>query len=310
MFLLDNRQARRFFVAGLFLWGSVLCFPVSVQAQSISNDKAYQAVLLQLIAALQTQIQLLQAQLVDKKIDTVQTQSAMVVRPKTVFNGAPVMNRYDIATESDLKKIANFDHRQYLKRVYEIFPDTYDEKLSEFMVFKDKGGDFGAFVETIPPDHTSWSFAVNTDLLGRENTESSTELIVHELAHIISYESIVGVPLPGSASCHSYFKTRGCPKENSYLAVFVDEFWSVSNLERALRLRKNPDAIDIADEYFESNEDEYVSGYAALSPEEDFAESFAQYVVARRSQTNSTASEKVWWFDQFTDLQDIRQYIR
>jgi len=306
----SNNRAHRFFIAGLFLWVSVLFVPASVQAQSPQNDEVYQAVLRQLIGVLQAQIQLLQTQLAQQDSDEVQPEPVAVVRPRTVFAGAPVMNRYDIAKESDVKKITNLEHRQYLRRVYEIFPDTYDEKLREFMVFKDKGGDFGAFVETIPPDHTSWSFAVNTDLLGRENTESSTELIVHELAHIISYESILGVPLPGSASCHAYFKTRGCPRDNSYLAVFVDNFWSGPDLARALKLRRNPEALDAADAYFESNEEKFVSGYAALSPEEDFAESFAQYVVARGSKTNTTASEKVWWFDQFTDLQDIRQYIR
>ena len=284
--------------------------PGFAQAQAPQNDAAYQAVLRQLITALQTQIQWLQTQLAESKENEVQSTPVAAVRPEMVFNDAPVMNRYDITRESDVKKITNLEHRQYLRRIYEIFPDEYDEKLREFMVFKDKGGDFGAFVETLPPDHTSWSFAINTDLLGRENTESSTELIVHELAHMISYESILGVPLPGSASCHSYFKTRGCPKDNSYLAAFVDDFWGGLDLARALKLRSDSDALDVADTYFELNENQYVSGYAALSPEEDFAESFAQYVMARVPQANTVASEKVWWFDQFTDLQDIRQYIR
>jgi hypothetical protein len=221
-----------------------------------------------------------------------------------------VLNRYEIAKESDAKNSMNLEHLQYLKRVYEVFPDEYDDKLREFIVFEEAGGDFGAFVETIPPDHENWSFAISADLLGREKTVSNTELIVHELAHIISYESIAEVPLPSNASCHEYFKTRGCPKDNSYLSVFVDEFWSVSDLGRALTLRITPDAIDRVDEYFESNEDQYVSGYAALSPEEDFAESFAQYVMARGPQTNTAASKKVWWFDQHTQLQDIRRYIR
>jgi len=310
MFLINSNHTRRLFFVSLFVWVGVLLVPVSVQAQSPQADEAYQAVLLQLISALQNQIQLLQTQLTEQRNSEASTAPVASVRPKTVFNDVPVMNRYNIAQESDVKKITNLKHRQYLRRIYEIFPNTYEEKLREFMVFKDTGGEFGAFVETIPPDHESWSFAINTDLLGKEDTESSTELIVHELAHIISYETILGVPLPGRASCHAYFKTRGCPKDNSYLAVFIDDFWSEVDLARALKLRRDSQALDLADTHFGLYEDQYVSGYAALSPEEDFAESFAQYVIARGPQANTVASEKVWWFDQFIDLQDIRQYIR
>jgi hypothetical protein len=281
-----------------------------VNAQTVQNDAQYQAVLLELIEALQVQIALLQEQLaIQKRVNASQTQKVIVERPSTIFGGETVLNKYNLTKKSDRKNITNLTHRQFLKRVYEIFPTEFEDKLSEFIVVKDDGSDFDAFVKTIPPDHMKWAFAVNTGLLGRENTESGAELIVHELAHIISYESIIGVPLPTSASCHRYFQTRGCPKDNSYLAVFLEKFWNESELDRALVLRQKSNAIDEADEYFESNKNQYVSGYAALSPEEDFAESFAQYVVNRRPHVRTPASEKVWWFDQFTNLQDIRAQI-
>jgi len=53
-----------------------------------------------------------------------------------------------------------------------------------------------------------------------------------------------------------------------------------------------------------------VSSYAALNPEEDFSESFAQYVVNQKGQNNTISSQKVWWFDQFAELQTIRNDIR
>lgn len=80
-------------------------------------------------------------------------------------------------------------------------------------------------------------------------------------------------------------------------------------MNRAKEFRGQEDAIDIAYDYYEENEDNYVSGYAALSPEEDFAESFAQYVVARKPRANTEASKKVWWFEQFSDLKKIRSSI-
>jgi len=285
--------------------------PSSVNAQTVQNDARYQAVMLELIEALQAQIALLQEQLTtQKRGEESQVQQVSVKKPSTVFAGVSVLKKYTVASESDIKNITNPKHRQYLRRVYEIFPTKYEEKLNEFIVFTAQDKDFGAFVKTIPPDHTSWSFAVNTDLLGEESTQLGTELIVHELAHIISYESIIGVPLPASAACHVYFKTRGCPKDNSYLAVFLEQFWNAVDLDRALKLKKKSNAVDISDEYFESNKNRYVSGYAALSPEEDFAESFAQYVVNRTPQVNTLASEKVWWFNQFINLQEVRRQIK
>jgi len=305
-----RKIAVRHLVAGLILSTGLLLLPVTTQAQSASTDEQYRTVLFELIKTLQAQIELLQKQLIEQKAFESQVEYVAVERPKTVFNGAPVMKRYAITKESDVKNITDLKHRQYLKRVYEIFPDEFDSKLREFMVFKDKNGEFGAFVETLPPNNEYWSFAINTDLLGKERTDTSTELIVHELAHIISYESIAGRPLPQNATCHAYFKSRGCPKGNSYLTAYTKDFWSVSDLSRALKLRKNPDAVDAADEYFQDNESEYVSGYAALSPEEDFAESYAQYVTNRKIQNSSMASQKLWWFDQFTNLKNIRSTIK
>lgn len=305
----NNKKYGHRVVVSFCLCLGVITTPFITNAQVVQNDAQYRAVLFELIEALQAQIALLQQQLDEPKKEQTKTDQVTVERPSTVFDGVPVLARYIVTKESNVKNITNIEHRQFLKRIYEIFPDTYDAQLREFMVFKDRKGDFGAFVETIPPEHTSWSFAINADLLGTQESESSTELIVHELAHIISYESIVGVPLPESASCHEYFTIRGCPKENSYLAVFADAFWSDSDLTRALELSEDLDAIDKADEYFESNEEYFVSGYAALSPEEDFAESFARYVTDREPRAKTIASEKVWWFDQFTDLQDVRKYI-
>jgi len=308
MFQISKNQTY-LYIIGFLMCGYGLLLPVSVHAQNLQSDEQYRAVLLELVRTLQSQIQLLQQQLADQRMIDTSPDLIAVDRPAPVFTGAPVIQSYDISTESGRRAIVNVDHHRYLNRIYEIFPDAYEAKLSEFSLFQDPEGVFGAYIETIPPDHTQWSFAVNLDMLEKENTPLGTELIVHELAHVISYESIAGVPLPGSAACHTYFKARGCPKDNSYLAAFVDEFWTPSGLLRAFNFRNSDNAVTLAEDYYDRNEDEYVSGYAALSPEEDFAESFAQYVVARQSSTDTTASEKVRWFEQFAELRDIRQSV-
>jgi hypothetical protein len=306
MFQLINKK-NKYFICALFLSVNFL-LPVATHAQSTEAD--YQTVLKELIRTLQTQIAVLQIQLAEQKANE-QAVAKEVVRPTTVFNDAPVLNRYVINQPSDVNKIFSLEHRSYLERVFELFPEKYDNKIKEFTVFKDKNGEFGAFVETLPPDNLAWTFAVNSDLLGREDDLTNSELIVHELAHIISYEEIEGVPLPGTATCNAYFRTQGCPKNNAYIASFVDDFWSDWDLDRAVVFRQEDSPVDAAYDYYESlNENEYVSGYAALSPEEDFAESFAQYVMSREPKKDTISSDKVWWFDQFTELKNTRSTIQ
>jgi hypothetical protein len=299
----------KIYSVGFCVLAGVFFQPSTALAQTPAANAISQQDVGSVIAALLEQIELLREKLAEQKLVEARAHVAEIERPQTVYDGAPVLNRYVLDGESSVRNITNYQHRQYLEQIYEIFPQKYANKLVEFAVFKDKNGDYGAFVETVPPHHLGWSFAINTDLLGNERTESSRELIVHELAHIISYESIEDKPLPQSAYCHTYFRTRGCPKENSYLAGFAEVFWETDDLNRAKEFRRQDDAIDEAYDYYEENKDEYVSGYAALSPEEDFAESFAQYVVARKPRANTVASKKVWWFDQFAELKKIRNSI-
>lgn len=290
---------------------SILFTPVGVQAQSspVSGADPKQAVLLELIATAQNQIYLLQAQL-DASQNTEKTiQLADSVSAQTVLDGALVLKRYDLSPGQGIDSVTNLEQRQYLERVYELFPEQYRIKLREFLVFADRSGQYGAFVETIAPAHDFWTFAVSADLIGEQDSDLSTELIVHELAHLISYESVAGVPLPKTASCHEHFRRRGCPKDNSYLAQFVKMFWNDADLDQALQFKKATDSLQEADSYYLTRADDYVSGYAALSPEEDFAESFAQFALAIQSPTGVVANQKIAWFTQFADLQAIKHSL-
>lgn len=309
-----RRRAVLLLTLSVFVYSSGLLTPSISHAQTISSQEQYRQVLLTLIDALMAQIAVLQSgqgePSVQDQTSETESERSPSERPRTMVNGAPVLARYQLTGESDTKQIPNLDHRRYLEQVYEIFPDKYDTKLREFVVFKDMDDEFGAFVETIPPEHAAWSLAVNAAEFDEDNADAKAFLIVHELAHIVSYEEMPGVPPPDTALCHTYFVERGCPRQSAYITAFVDEFWSRTDLERAMLFSTQRSPIDAAYEYYERAEDEYVSGYAALSPEEDFAESFAQYMVDRGVRKNSIASEKVWWFEQFAELQTIRRRVR
>lgn len=288
-------------LGGLFCL-CVYFVPVYASAQTVVKDVQYQAALQELIDSLLDQIAVLQAQL--------DTQTSLEVdRPGNISENVVVLNRYQIRGEKSADSIVNLSHRQYLKRIYDIFPSKYDAKLSQFIVFTNTDNEFDAFVETIPPSNEQWAYAVNKLALLEVNKAYTTELIVHELAHVLSYEEIVGKPLSLVASCRAYFKKNGCPKNNSYIIAFTDAFWTATDLSRVERFSQQVDPVEASYEYYEDTNDQYVSGYAALSPEEDFAESFARYVTDRGLPKSTIASQKIWWFEQFPELVEIRKTI-
>jgi hypothetical protein len=288
-------------LSGLFCL-CVYFVPVSASAQTVVKDVQYQAALQELIDSLLEQIAVLQAQL--------DTQTSLEVgRPGIISGNVVVLNRYQISGKKSAVSIVNLSHRQYLKRVYDIFPSKYDAKLSQFVVFINTENEFDAFVETIPPSNEQWVYAVNSETLSDVYEDYTTELIVHELAHILSYDEVAGKPLSSVASCRSYFKKNGCPKNNSYILAFANAFWTEANLSQVEHFSQQVDPVEAAYEYYEDTNDQYVSGYAALSPEEDFAESFARYVTDRGVPKSTIASQKIWWFEQFPELVEIRKTI-
>lgn len=276
--------------------------PVSAAAQGMGQPDEYQVSVQQLIDSLLKQIAVLQAQLA-KQISLESSQE------RIISDSLSVSDRYKITGEGSVAGIAKVSHQEHLKRVYAIFPSKYDAKLSEFIVFTDDTQYFDAFVETIPPDNEQWAYGVNSELLQETSQAYITELILHELAHIVSYEEILGKPLSSVASCRAYFKKNGCPKNNSYLTVFADTFWTESDLNRAERFSQQSDPADAANEYYKDTNNLYVSGYAALSPEEDFAESFAYYATNGKVSFGTSAAQKVRWFEQFLEFKEIKEAI-
>jgi len=165
-----------------------------------------------------------------------------------------------------------------------------------------------AFVETIPPQNDKWVFAVSDDIIDDTTSADSTELIVHELGHLVSYESVVGVPAPAISDCDNYFNTHGCPSENSYLKQFTNQFWSSSDIARVEQANKTDDPIKEANKYYKTHKSEFVSDYAASAPEEDFSESFMYYILNNQTSGN-LAQQKVNFFSRFAEIENIQREI-
>lgn len=289
-----------FIFAGIFF-----CVAQPVQAQTSPSEVEYRAVLLELIKTLQLQIQLLQSEMGDRQ---------NVVTPvdygySKIIDSDEVTISYSIDHTSDIESIEDSLHKTYFNRVFELFPDEFDSKVRQLVVFGGDDAEYDAFVETLPPSHEFWSYATHQDMLSHVDSDANTELIVHELAHIVSYEEIIGVANAANQVCVGYFKRLGCPSSNSYLKKFIADFWSDDDLERAEDLLLESDYYETAYNYYLEHDTEFVSDYATVAPEEDFAETFAFFVLDIPV-AGTIAQRKIDFMKNHSELNLFRLEIR
>lgn len=292
---------KRTFLIAVALLGCVFV-PTATHAQT--TDAAYRALLLQLIEQLQQQIAVLQAELASRQQVEVEAPQQLSGLSATV----DMVAAYELPDQSVVTSIPNAAHRAYFTQMFALFPSAYDSFIKRAIVFGGDEATFDAFVETIPPRHEYWSYAVHEDMLDDPTSEANAELIIHELAHLVAYEEIPGVAKPASAHCVDYFEIHGCPKANAYLAVFAKTFWSSADLDRAERYAHSDDPFGSGYDYYQIHKSTFVSDYAAQNPEEDFAESFLFYIL-NKPVSGAIASKKVDFFDQYTHLRSIKNEI-
>lgn len=287
-----------------FLVGYLLV-PATSLAQATFDEATYRKLLMELIVNLQQQIKLLQLE--RNQINSTETQDYFNEADLEGF--VDVLYSYEIKSPEEVNKIADVAHRKYFAEVFKIFPQKYDELIKELVVFSEDSSDYDAFVQTLPPNHKHWLFAVNEADVSDYSSIENTELVVHELAHIISYDESINSSINNIANCEPYFKNHGCPSASSFLRKYVDEFWSAKDLERADDLVDSEDVFSAVDHYYEKHKDEFVSDYAATSPEEDFSETFMWFVLDKKVSVGTEASEKIDFFNRFSKFLVIKAEI-
>ena len=122
---------------------------------------------------------------------------------------------------------------------------------------------------------------------------------VHEYGHVISLNSAqvdIGVEQQDE-SMPSLFYSKEHFAENAYLWAYYEQFWKELSVNSG------------TDRYREAPE-EFVSEYAAGNISEDFAESFAMFVLVKKPDGDTVADRKVRFFYDYEELVSRRQYIR
>jgi len=167
-----------------------------------------------------------------------------------------------------------------------LIPKDYREEITRFDVFE--SGDTLAYVSLQDRYGEYWTLGMNN-----KDIELASETLVtylHEYAHFLSLnQSQINYLVPENRCTSLFLKDSGCFSEDAYLSDFYKRFWSSGGHGKV--------------------EDFYVSKYAMYSPEEDFSESFAHFVLTKTPNGESVMEEKILFFYEYEELVQLRAEI-
>ncbi len=174
--------------------------------------------------------------------------------------------------------------------IAELSPNTISNKyIDSFEIFDSKNSDSIAFVDDVD-ENGKWRVAVNIAVYNDISLKEQKSTLIHELGHIISLNSQQIIPMK---KCDWYEIDEGCATKTSYIGVFWGMFW------------KDQDNKNYSSKKF-------VTEYAASDPMEDWAETFAAFVLGNGNEALSTSikDQKVALLYKYPELLNIRQSMR
>lgn len=158
-----------------------------------------------------------------------------------------------------------------------IIPSDHRQMISQFQVYDH--ADTMAYVVQDEEDYESWIYAANQIQATYETERVMTD--VHEFGHLLSLNSEQVDYDRSENNCDTYMLDEGCANEDSYIYSFYQQFWENGSSE---------------------DENDYMTEYAMSNIYEDFAESWAYFVMTPRSASHSTADAKVSFFYDYEEL--------
>lgn len=214
-------------------------------------------------------------------------------------------------------------HRQVWQFAAAVLPDEQQGWIDQIVFYTDgAGGSLGAVVQTDDP-HT-WSLEL--DLMDAAGFPELSTTLVHELGHLLSLNDgqiVTDTEVfyhpddwqlyeQAQAACATYFLYGGCSKPDSYLNAFFTGFW-LENYGAWLEIDSISDddrREEAIHDFYHDHVDEFVSDYAATSPEEDLAESFTNFVFNPAPTGDTLLEQKVLFFQRYPELVTLREQLQ
>lgn len=159
-----------------------------------------------------------------------------------------------------------------------------------------------AYVTTLDVGAEFFIIAVDV-VAGAADPDELRLTMLHELSHVFTQRP--GEQLivqPQSAPCATFFNGVGCFTDESYMWAWIQEFWPPE-----IRDGLPADgSVGTDDEAFARCDADagYTGSYAAVHPEEDFAETFSAYVYD--VQVDPALAAKFAFFDRYPEFVSVR----
>lgn len=217
-----------------------------------------------------------------------------------------IENRIDLGVvnikkDDSLSKIKfklNKSELSNLKKAHNVFvkivPRKWRKKVNKILVYKNNFSAAFASGDTL---------GVNVDI--NYDSYSLISTLVHELAHFFSMDEKQRKNVKWVEETE-YKDSLYEYKKDSYLNRFYETFYV--DIPRVWRNNTNKSKKDFND-FYELNSDNYVSDYAVNNYDEDFAESFKDFVLNYLPDTNLGKDKKLKFFYQFPELILLRTQI-
>ena len=187
--------------------------------------------------------------------------------------------------------------------------DMVQNEIVGYETYIDSSDGTAAYVAPDESDPTTWILGVNHDSMYQDGVLDRAEAIrtlIHEMAHILTLgNSQVPADSFGGA-CGTIELQEGCANSDSYIAAFNSQFWA--------SIRDSWPGQDASEDelfdFYDANQDQFVSDYAATNLGEDVAESFTSFVVQGRASGGEIKDQKINFFYDYAELVRLRDTIR
>ena len=233
--------------------------------------------------------------------------------------------REDLIIPSDLDP--DLDSRASHEFIWDYFasliPVEERSFVTEFSILSDGSHNILGGVSPTYNDPSEWTLKM--DIVDAGDPYSLSYTLLHEFGHFLTLKSSQVTPdhqvfynpddqaiyEQAQAACPRYFTGEGCSHSGSYINEFFNRFWTsfYEEWREVNEYRGEGPYRDMLDDFYNIYKDQFLTDYAATSPEEDIAESWVYFILSPRPELTSIANEKILFFYEYPELVALREEI-
>ena len=241
------------------------------------------------------------------------------------LNGEELGNRDDLIVPVDVDR--QLDSRASHEHIWNYFkaliPAQDRSYVTEFSILSDGRNNILAGVSPKYDNPREWT--LKADVVDADNSFSLVYSLLHEYGHLLTLNASQVPPNeliffhPGNkafyeqavATCPQYFTGEGCSNPDSYINEFFNLFWrsSYADWQNIGDTPGHEAEKDLWFDFYKGHEDQFLTSYAATSPEEDIAESWVHFLLSPKPDSTSVANQKILIFYRYPELVVLRQEI-